>query len=135
MKAHKTQPRPAAAAAPALPEIPNWLCLSLLAALTLAIFSETLFVHPGDVLSDPRMDLHYFFIHWRYFGFHELKSGNLALWNPHCAGAGHQLDDCAACVPGGRVHVLLDAAPGIAWPGLPAVGDDVHVLRTAFFAG
>jgi hypothetical protein len=69
---------------PALPELPNWLCLGLLAALTLAILSEVLFVWPGEVLSDPRMDLRHFFVQWRYFGFHELKSGNLALWNPHC---------------------------------------------------
>jgi hypothetical protein len=83
----QTQPQPDAAA-PALPEWPNWLCLSALAALTLAIFSEVLFVRPREVLSDPRMDLSYFFVHWRYFGFHELKAGNLALWNPHCASGG-----------------------------------------------
>ena len=47
-------------AAPALPEFPNWLCLSVLAALTLAIFSGVLLARPGEVLSDPRMDLSLF---------------------------------------------------------------------------
>jgi hypothetical protein len=69
-----------------LPEIPNWLCLCLLAAFTLAILGQVLFVSPHEVLSDGRMDLSYFFVHWRFFGFNELKSGNLALWNPHYYG-------------------------------------------------
>ena len=83
MSADQTQPQPQSGPL-ALPEWPNWLCLSLLAALTLAVFSEVLFVRPDEVLSDPQMDLRHFFVHWRYFGFHELKAGNLALWNPHC---------------------------------------------------
>jgi hypothetical protein len=70
--------------APALPEIPNWLCLCLLAAFTLVMLGKVLFVSPHEVLSDGRMDLAHQFGYWRYFGFHELKSGNLALWNPHC---------------------------------------------------
>jgi hypothetical protein len=69
--------------APALPEIPNWLSLCLLAAFTLVMLGKVLFVSPHEVLSDPQMDLAAFFVHWRYFGFHELQSGNLALWNPH----------------------------------------------------
>lgn len=83
MSADPTQPQPQSET-PALPDWPNCLCLSLLAALTLAVFSEVLLVRPGEVLSDGQMDLGYFFVHWRYFGFHELKMGNLALWNPHC---------------------------------------------------
>lgn len=66
------------------PELPNWLCLSVLAAFTLVTFAKVLFIHPGEVLSDRRWDLAHYFVHWRYFGFQELKSGNLALWNPHC---------------------------------------------------
>jgi hypothetical protein len=68
---------------PLLPEIPNWFCLCLLAAFPLVVLGKVLFVSPREVLSDGRMDLAYYFVHWRYFGFHELKSGNLALWNPH----------------------------------------------------
>jgi branched-subunit amino acid transport protein len=70
--------------APALPEIPNWLCLCLLAASALVMLGKVLFVSPHEVLSNGRMDLATEYVHWRYFGFHELKSGNLALWNPHC---------------------------------------------------
>jgi hypothetical protein len=69
-----------------LPEIPNWLCLCLLAVFVLVMLGQVLFVNPREVLSDGRMDLSFFFVPWRYFGFHELKSGNLALWNPHCYG-------------------------------------------------
>jgi hypothetical protein len=69
---------------PLLPEIPNWLCLCLLAASVLIVLGKVLFVSPHEVLSDGRLDLARYFVHWRYFGFHELKSGNLALWNPHC---------------------------------------------------
>jgi len=116
MTADQTQPQPAAAA-PALPEFPNWLCLGVLAALTLAVFSEALFVRPGEVLSDPAMDLRYFFIHWRYFGFHELKAGNLALWNPHCAGGGPFFGNfqSALLYPLNFLYLLIPLAPAINW--------------------
>jgi hypothetical protein len=68
---------------PLLPEIPNWLCLCLLAAFALVMLGKVLFVSPHEVLSDGQMDLANEYVHWRYFGFHELKSGHLALWNPH----------------------------------------------------
>ena len=68
----------------ALPDIPNWLCLCLLAAFTLGMLGKVLFLSPREVLSDGQMDLAVDFVHWRHFGFQELKSGNLALWNPHC---------------------------------------------------
>src|SRR5665213_971135 len=68
---------------PALPEISNRLCLCLLAAFTLGMLGRVLFFNRQEVLSDGNMDLARFFVHWRYFGFHELKTGNLALWNPH----------------------------------------------------
>jgi hypothetical protein len=59
--------------------------LGLLAAFTLVMLGRVLFIAPHEVLSERRLDAAYFFVHWRYFGFHELASGNLALWNPHCA--------------------------------------------------
>lgn len=78
-----TGPRQTESSVPVLPEIPNWICLSLLAAITVGMLAKPLLFSPHEVLSDGRMDLSYFFVHWRYFGFHELKSANLALWNPH----------------------------------------------------
>ncbi len=62
----------------------NWLIpLGLLAALTLAMFGDVLFTSQNIVLSGSDNDLTYQFIHWRTFGFGELRHGNLALWNPH----------------------------------------------------
>ncbi len=80
MTKDQNEPKPST---PALPEIPPWLCLCLMAAFVLLMLGKVLFISPRDVLSDRRFDLARFFVHWRYFGFHELKSGNLALWNPH----------------------------------------------------
>ena len=57
--------------------------ISGLLLLTAVIFWDVLFM-PGDVvLSSSRTDLAHEFLQARYFGFKELASGNLALWNPH----------------------------------------------------
>jgi hypothetical protein len=82
-----TQDSQAGVSGPLLPEIPNWLCLCFLALFCLVLLSKVLFVSPHEVLSDEQLDVARFFLHWRYFGFHELKSGNFPLWNPHlCCG-------------------------------------------------
>jgi hypothetical protein len=116
MSADQTPPRPGASA-PALPEFPNWLCLTVLAALTLAVFSEALLAWPDEVLSDPRMDLRHFFVHWRYFGFHELKSGNLALWNPHCSSGAPFFGNfqSALLYPLNFLYLLAPLGPAINW--------------------
>lgn len=62
----------------------SWLIsLGLLAVLILAIFGNVLFTAKDTVLSSSGKDLALQFIHWRAFGFGELRHGNLALWNPH----------------------------------------------------
>jgi hypothetical protein len=116
MTAEQEQPADPTSA-PALPEIPPWLCLSLLAFLTLAIFANVLFIHPDQVLSDERWDLNYFFIHWRYFGFHELKCGHLPLWNPHCAGGEPFFGNfqSALLYPLNCLFLLLPLVPAINW--------------------
>ena len=116
MSADQTQPQPQSES-PALPELPNWLCLSLLAALTLAVFSEVLLVRPDEVLSDGQMDLGYFFVHWRYFGFHELQMGNLALWNPHCLGGTPFFGNfqSALLYPLNFLYLLLPLEAAINW--------------------
>lgn len=64
--------------------------LALLAALTLAIFGDLLFTGTPVVLSNRDTDLAGQFLDWRWFGFGELRRGNLALWNPHLfSGAPH----------------------------------------------
>jgi hypothetical protein len=58
--------------------IPAFLLL-----LTLAMFGDVLLL-PGDqILSDLGKDLSSQFVYWRQFGFHELRAGHLALWNPY----------------------------------------------------
>jgi len=60
--------------------------LAGLAVLVLAMFLDVL-VSPGPrVLGVDNTDLGLHFLHWRRFGFGELASGNLALWNPHIYG-------------------------------------------------
>jgi hypothetical protein len=54
-----------------------------LAVLVLAMFFDVLFVPGPRVLGIENTDLGLHFLHWRRFGFGELASGNLALWNPH----------------------------------------------------
>src|ERR1043166_6304585 len=57
--------------------------LSVLLALTLAMFGDVLFVSGTRVLGHPGSDLLLQYFAWREFGFRELANGNLALWNPH----------------------------------------------------
>ncbi len=59
------------------------VALVLLLVLTLAMFADVLFTTQAVVLSSRDTDLFHQFIHWRSFGFNELRHGNLALWNPH----------------------------------------------------
>ena len=54
----------------------------LLIALTACALGRSLFSREL-VLSDSERDLALQFIHWRKFGFDELRAGRLALWNPH----------------------------------------------------
>jgi hypothetical protein len=116
MKENQSQPQPAVAA-PALPELPNWLCLCVLAALTLAILSRALLAGSDVVLSVKEMDTRYFFVHWRYFGFHELKSGNLALWNPYCSSGTPFFGNfqSALLYPLNFLYLLLPLGPAINW--------------------
>lgn len=53
--------------------------------LTLGMFWDVIFIHKETVLSSSSAwtDLSSQFVHWRRFGFDEMKNGNLPLWNPH----------------------------------------------------
>jgi hypothetical protein len=59
------------------------IALTLLAALTVAMFADVLFTNQTFTPSAKDSDLVVQFVHWRRFGFEQLKQGNLALWNPH----------------------------------------------------
>ena len=58
--------------------------ISLL-VLTLGMFWDVLFTDDQTVLSSSSLwtDLSSSFVHWRRFGFDEIRDGNLPLWNPH----------------------------------------------------
>ena len=59
------------------------LAAAFLFALTLAVFGGVLFGPCDIILSNIDTDLAKQFVHWRTFGFGELRAGHLALWNPH----------------------------------------------------
>ena len=59
------------------------LASAFLFLLTLGMFAGVLFGPGNVVLSNIDADLAKQFIHWRAFGFGELRAGRLALWNPH----------------------------------------------------
>jgi hypothetical protein len=101
----------------ALPEIPVKYCLMIMAAVTVGIFWEVLVLRPDEFLSDPRMDLRYFFFHWRSFGFHELRSGNLPLWNPHFASGAPFLGNfqSALLYPLNALYLVLPLAAATNW--------------------
>jgi hypothetical protein len=75
------------------------LPIALLLLLTVGIFADVLFLPGEKVLSHTGEDLFAQHIHWRAFGFGELKKGNLALWNPHIY--------CGAPFFGGMQSALL----------------------------
>ncbi len=58
---------------------------AFLLVLTVAALGPTLF-NGARVFSNAERDLALQFIHWRKFGFDELRAGHLALWNPHIYG-------------------------------------------------
>ena len=51
--------------------------------LVIIMFADVLFKANPHILSYLGGDLSREFINWRYFGFNQLRQGNLALWNPH----------------------------------------------------
>src|SRR6185295_3090825 len=91
--------------------------LAVLAALTLAMFARVLFV-PGDVVpAHPNTDLAMQYIHWRAFGFGELRHGNLALWNPHLFSGAPFLGgfQSALLYPPNLIFWILPLAKAVSW--------------------
>lgn len=56
--------------------------IAVLVMVTLALFADTILTHRPKVLSRGD-DMQQWFIHARRFGFDQLRSGNLVMWNPH----------------------------------------------------
>lgn len=59
------------------------LAILALLILTVAMFADVIFTPRDIVLGDSGGDMVTGSLHWRHFGFGELRKGNLALWNPH----------------------------------------------------
>jgi len=59
------------------------LAAILLALLSFAMFFDVLVLRTDAIASSSRTDMNAQFLHWRHFGFGELRKGNLPFWNPH----------------------------------------------------
>ena len=68
---------------PALSGLTLAASVLVLLFLTLIVFSEVLFSSGPSVLSMFGGDLSDQFVYTRYLGFHQLRQGNLPLWNPY----------------------------------------------------
>ncbi len=65
------------------------LAAFLLALLSFVLFFDVLVLHTDTIASSARADMNVQFIHWRQFGFNELRNGNLPFWNPHIYSGAH----------------------------------------------
>ncbi len=85
----------------------------LLAAAALIFVADGL--RNGTLPSSPRHDLPAQFLPWLEFGFRELRSGNLPLWNPHSFGGTPFLGafESALLYPPNWLHLLLPPAPAV----------------------
>ncbi len=81
------------------------------------MLGNVLFINPSEVLSDGTMDLSYFFVDWRYFGFHELRSGHLPLWNPHIYCGAPFFGNCQSAMlyPPNVLYLVMPLAMAINW--------------------
>ncbi len=107
-----------------------FLALAGLLVLTLVMFGDVLFL-PGDkVLSSRHTDIFGQFIHWRAFGFGELRDGNLPLWNPHlfCGAPYFGGFQSALLYPPNALFLVLPLPKAINW------SIALHVFLSGAFA-
>jgi len=112
--------------------LPGWSSRSVvlvLLLLTLVMFWDVLFTSRSVFLSSAQADLYHQFLDWREFGFHQLRQGNLALWNPHIYSgtpyfAGFQ---SALLYPLNFVYLLLPLARAV------NLGIVLHVFLAGMF--
>ncbi|HZL99468.1 MAG TPA: hypothetical protein VFD43_04370, partial [Planctomycetota bacterium] len=92
-------------------------CAAVLAAASLAMFADVLFVGSPAILSHASTDVASQYLHWRAFGFGELGRGNLALWNPHIYSGAPYLGgmQSALLYPPNWIHLLLPLPLAINW--------------------
>src|SRR2546421_357374 len=93
------------------------ISLTMLLALTLAMFGDVLFAGGTRVVGHPMTDLYLQFLPWRDFGFHELATGNLALWNPYIFGGAPYFGAMQAALlyPPNWLFLILPLAAAVNW--------------------
>ena len=103
------------------------LAVVILLALTVAALGTTLFSREL-VFSNDERDLALQFVHWRKFGFEELRAGRLALWNPHIYGGAPYFGGFQAALlyPPNWLFLCLPLAVAI------NVGIGLHVFLAGF---
>jgi len=107
----------------------HWLNLILLAAPVILIFAGILFGPEGVVLSELNSDLLLQGVHWREFGFGELRNGNLPLWNPHVFSGMPFLGsfESAMLYPPNFIYMVMPLAKAI------TVSTMLHLLLAGMF--
>ena len=98
-------------------------------ALTLLVLGPTFFRSGDLVFSEETADLAKQFVHWRAFGFGELRAGHLALWNPYifCGTPFFGGFQSALLYPPNWLYLCLPLAPAI------NIGIALHVFLAGFF--
>ncbi len=94
----------------------DFLGLSGILVLNLLLFSDVLF-QPQRVLSTEQGDLFLHFLSWRSYGFSQLQSGHLVLWNPHylCGNPFFGNFESALLYPPNWIHFWLPLAEAVNW--------------------
>jgi hypothetical protein len=89
----------------------------LLLGLTFAMFADVLIAPGSTVLSSSTTDLATEYIHWRDFGFSEIRAGNLPLWNPYSfSGAPFFAGFLSSLLyPFNAVYLVLPLAAAVNW--------------------
>ncbi len=98
-------------------------------ALTLFVFGRVLVGDADRVLSNEDADLAMQFVHWRSFGFGEMRAGHLPLWNPHIFSGAPFLGgfQSALLYPPNWLYLVLPLGRAI------NVGIALHVFLGGFF--
>src|SRR5438874_11054279 len=93
------------------------ISVGVLIALVVAMFGDLLISGGTRVLGHPTTDMYLQFLPWRDFGFRELATGNLALWNPYIFGGAPYFGAMQAALlyPPNWLFLILPLASAVNW--------------------
>jgi hypothetical protein len=94
----------------------TWVPPVVFALLSLLIYIDVLF-NSSLAPAAPKSDLAYQFLAWRQFGFGQMASGNLPLWNPHIFSGTPYLASFQSALfyPPNGLHLFLPLGLAISW--------------------